>query len=85
MARYAIVGTRKGGEPSMCHFISRTGNVTTNAERLAVLRTLPEATAEVNYWNRNAAAYRWRIEQLPRGPVASAILRAKEVNDGCDA
>lgn len=77
MARFVIVGTRQSN--GSCCYISRKGNTTYNAENAAVIRQLAEAKKEVDYWRLNTRGYIWRIEQLPRGPVASAILRAVPV------
>jgi len=61
-------------------YISRKGCTTYDGASVAVWRSLPKAKEEIEYWRTNQPRYRWRIEQLPAGPVATAILRAREVD-----
>ena len=76
MARFIITARREGSPVT-----SYLGNTvaTFSAERATVFRTLKEARAELEYRQREAPAYQWTVEELGRGPLASAILKAKPV------
>ena len=81
MPRFVIVARRRGeGFAPYCHYISKSGCLTTSSERAFPIVGKSEAKLELDYWRRNLPNYSVSAEQLPpRSPVATGILRAVPV------
>lgn len=76
--RYIVAGTNRPDGP--VNYISSHGNLTFNAERAAIFKSIKDA--ELPYWQGAYSAYKLRVEQLPpRVSVMNAVLRAQPVEE----
>jgi hypothetical protein len=77
--RFILVARRVNRVAPIVQYLGRKGFTVYDHSKAAILPSLAEAKAELEYHSRQSPDYSWGIEKLPAGPRAFMRAVAVEV------